>query len=316
MLADDFLPGVGVQELQIRFRRVPGALALDVGIDPGDVRLGFDAERRIDNFQGALGFLHFEMGFILPGQVDVAQVALGEGHGRAARPGVEHQNIVIERADEVLGVLFAAAALPDGAPGREKTQLAVAGDFRVRRDDADAGLDEIGPIADVLGIALAHDEDDRREVGERAVRQPLFPLLGKQVLAAQRVGVRPEGKGHHVGGQTVNHGPRLAAGTAVRLLDRHAPAGLLFVIVSERLVQLPPQLTRGIVGGVEQRDLVRLGARAAEEPDGAAQCQDRRRSENPFGPHRITCVENPGNNQKRRLRQQHPVRPAASSRLG
>jgi hypothetical protein len=110
--------------------------------------------------------------------VDIADLLLGEGGGGAAGAGIEDGDLPVQLGDEAEGVFLGAAALEDGAPGGEEAELAVAGGLGVGGDDFDAGADQVGPVVDALGIALADDEDEGGKVGQGAVRQPLFPAIG------------------------------------------------------------------------------------------------------------------------------------------
>ena len=61
--------------------------------------------------------------------------------------------------------LVAAVGLQRPAQGRQVVPARAARGLGVRRDDADAGLDQVGPVVDALRIALAHHEQDGRGVG-------------------------------------------------------------------------------------------------------------------------------------------------------
>ena len=50
--------------------------------------------------------------FVLPGQQHVADAALHEGRRRAARAGVEHRHVLVERGDELSRLRVVAAGLP------------------------------------------------------------------------------------------------------------------------------------------------------------------------------------------------------------
>ena len=63
----------------------------------------------------------------------------------------------------------------------------------VRRDHRHAGLHQVVPVLDALGIALAHEEHDGRGVGRAVVRQPRLPVRRDQLglLGAARRCRRP-----------------------------------------------------------------------------------------------------------------------------
>ena len=77
---------------------------------------------------------------------------------------------------------FAFCSLPPGLmlrirPRREIVPARAARGLRIRRDDRHARLGQIVPVLDVLRVALAHEEHDRRRVRRRVVRQALLPVL-------------------------------------------------------------------------------------------------------------------------------------------
>ncbi len=121
-----------------------------------------------------------------------------------------------------------------------------------------------------FGIALAHQEHDRRGVGRGIVRQPLLPV-GRDLarLGGDRVDVGGERQRHDVGLQPVDHRARLRAGAAVRVLDRHRLAGLRLPVGGEGGVDRLIEFARRIVGDVEQRDVgARGGRRGRRRKDG------------------------------------------------
>ena len=68
----------GVEEFEIGLGNDPRALSVHVGVNHRDRRLRPDARGTgIDNLQLALGLLKFQVGFVFPGQVDVADPVLG-----------------------------------------------------------------------------------------------------------------------------------------------------------------------------------------------------------------------------------------------
>ena len=83
MLRDDFLSGVGVQELQVRLRGRAGLLPVHVLVDDGNMGFGPDTDGGIDDVEISLGFLHFQARFVLPGEMDVADLPLDEGCRRS-----------------------------------------------------------------------------------------------------------------------------------------------------------------------------------------------------------------------------------------
>ncbi len=242
--------------LEIGPRDFRGAAAQRHLVDHGDRRLGEDAERRHDDLElvGA-EILHREERLVLPGDQHVADAALRERRRRAARARIEHRHVLIQLRDERLGRGGAAARLLQRpGPGREVVPARAARGLRVRRDHRHAGLRQVAPVLDALGIALAHQEHDRRGVRRAVVRQARLPV-GRQQLALRRdrVDVVGERERDHVGRQAVDHRARLLARAAVRLADGDVLARLLLPVGRERLVVVVVQLARRVVGHVEQR---------------------------------------------------------------
>ncbi len=155
---------------------VGGALASRRSRPHGHVRLGEEADRRIDDLDLAPDLLDLEVRLVLPGEVDVADPLLGEGRRRGARAEVEHRRLLVELRHELERVGLASRRAASPSPRRRGTMsLPLPEVFGFGRDDLDAGLDEVGPVLDALRVALADDEHDRRGVGQRVVRQAAPP---------------------------------------------------------------------------------------------------------------------------------------------
>src|SRR5215813_4968659 len=97
ILRGDILPLRRIEELQIGFGYLARAVRVDDLVDDGNRRFGHDALRRHDDLE-LVGskLLDREEGLALPGQEHVADTALGEGDGRAARATVEHRHVLVE----------------------------------------------------------------------------------------------------------------------------------------------------------------------------------------------------------------------------
>ena len=102
VLGDDRLRRRRVEEVEIGLapacacpwrRRLPSTTATG-----GSARIESDGAT-ISNLS-APNSLQREEGLVLPGDQHVADAALGEGGGRAARAGVEHRHVLVERLDE------------------------------------------------------------------------------------------------------------------------------------------------------------------------------------------------------------------------
>ncbi len=136
-----------------------------------------------------------------------------------------------------------------------------AGSLGIRRDDFDAGFDQVFPGADVFGIAFAYQEYDCRGVRRTVRRQPLLPFFVDQLLAGEGDGVDiiAQRQRHHVGLYTVDHRPGLLAGTAMRLFDNDILPGLLLPIFLEFGVVSAIEFTGRVIRYVEQFNRIGLG---------------------------------------------------------
>ena len=249
-----------VKEFEIRFCNLFGAALLHHAIHPGDRRLGEDAERGVDDLElVAAVFLHGEKGFVFPRDEHVTDAALHEGRGRSAGAGVEHGD-VLEELSQVLNRLgrVAAVVLRGPRPGGKVVPARTAGGLRVGRNDRDAGLDEVAPILDPLGISFAHEKDNRARVGRAVVRKAFLPVLRHGAhLVRERVDVVTQRQGDDIRIQTIHDGARLFAGAAVGLFDGEGVAGLFLPMFGEGGVELGVKLARRVVGDVEQGDVLR-----------------------------------------------------------
>src|SRR5690606_12302078 len=96
---------------------------------------------------------------VLPSEQNVADATLNEGGGRAAGAAVENRNVAVKIGDELADQFFVAAEFPVGpGPGSNEVPARAARSLGVWSDHLDPVLDEIAPVGEVLGIALAHQE--------------------------------------------------------------------------------------------------------------------------------------------------------------
>ena len=149
-------------------------------------------------------------------------------------------------------------------PRRQVVPAGAARRLRVRRDHRHAGPRQVVPVLDLLRVALADQEHDRRRVGRAGVGQPRRPV-GRNQLAGrhQRVDVVGERQGDDVGLEAVDDRARLASRAAVRLVDGDVLPGLGLPLLGEGDVDRLIQLAGRIVGDVEERDGLGLGATGA-----------------------------------------------------
>ncbi len=220
--------------------------------------------RRHDDLELVLAeFIDGEERLVFPGDQDVADPALREGRRRAAGARVEHRHVPVELAEEIRGRRLAAARLLERPGiGRQVVPARAARGLRVGRDHRDARPREVAPVLDLLGVALADEEHDRRGVRRAVVRQARLPVRRQELaLLRERVDVVGERERHDVGLQAVDDRARLLAGAAVRLLDLDDLAGLLLPVRDERGVVVRVQLARRVIRHVQERRFRRTGAR-------------------------------------------------------
>ena len=99
-----------------------------------------------------------------------------------------------------------------------------AGGERVRRDDLDAVLGQVGPGLDALRVALADHEDDDRVADEALAAGSAFQSVSTRPASTEAGDVGLEREGRRVGGEAGGDGAALLAGRGVGLLELHAVA--------------------------------------------------------------------------------------------
>ena len=118
----------------------------------------------------------------------------------------------------------AELALQGPGPGGEVVPARAARRLRVRRDHLHARLEQVAPVADPLGVPLAHQEDDGRGVGRAVVGQALLPVGGQQLaLVGDGVDVVGEREGDDIG-LAGRRSPRAPACRRRRATCRCAPS--------------------------------------------------------------------------------------------
>ena len=148
---------------------------------------------------------------------------------------------------------FAAVAL--GRVRRQQVPLRRARAERVRGDDLDARLEEVVPVLDALGVALADDDGH-----DRPERDPLVlagvPALVDQPCVDQTRDVGLDGEVDDVGGCAGLDLARLVARGAVGLLEGDSLAG-------RGRVERRDQLVEAHLGHGIRIEVDRAGARVA-----------------------------------------------------
>src|SRR6202023_2983139 len=213
----------------------------------------------------------------LPGEQHVADAALDEGDGGAARTGVEDRHLAVEAGDEVARPCLPAVAPEREAPRGEIVPARAARGLGVGGDDLHPRPHQVRPVMDALRVALAHQEDDGRGVGGAGAWQAALPGGGPQAGGGDGSDVVGQVEGDDGALEAVDDRARLLAGAAVRLLDSHLLAGPRLPGTGERGAEAVVELGRRIVGDVEQLDLLRRGGggAAAGAAGAAGKPQDR-----------------------------------------
>src|SRR5712691_7103902 len=183
MPGDDFLAFVAVEMFQVGLGDGFGAVFFGYFIHYAHRRLRENARGWHDDVELVFAeFIAGEQDLIFPIDQNVADAALDEGGGGAARPGVEHGDVLVEAANEILRPGFVAAGTAPGAtPVGQGIPAGAAGGLGIRGDDGDARFDEVIPVFDPLWVALAHQENDGGSVRGAVVGQARLPVLRKQL---------------------------------------------------------------------------------------------------------------------------------------
>src|SRR3954451_15853377 len=155
---------------------------------------------------------------VLVGDEDVAGAGREVVERLAAGLVLDHDVLGDELAQvgEPGGRVLAAAALRP--VGGHDVPLRRAARERVRREDLDARLEQVVPRADVLRVALAHDEADDR-LRDEALRRRARPVLADEPVADEPLHVGREGERDDVGGEAGLDRAALVARGAVGLAE-------------------------------------------------------------------------------------------------
>ena len=216
-----------------------------------------DRLRRDDVLDVLAGLLRGDR-LVLVGEQHVA-LAADERLQRLTRALVLHGHVVEEVLEVGLGLVLGLALLELGAVGGHDVPLGAAGGERVRLDDLDARLGQVGPAGDALGIALADDEDDDR-LGHEPVVLVLVPVGGDEAGVHEPRHVGLERELDDVGRQAGLHAAALLAGRAVGLVEGDVRPGVRLL---EGRDQLRVRLARRRVG--DERDAGPAPAAAGDQ---------------------------------------------------
>ncbi len=161
-------------------------LGLRGGVDQHRARV-LDQHRGLrDDVVELLAVLVGEDGLVLVGHEHVAGAAEEGGGGVTAAARQRRRRCRRTRSTYVVGLGLGAAVLDDLAPGRQRVPAGRARRRRVRGHDLDAGLDQVVPGLDALGVARR----GRRTPRSRSTR---CPWSGRRPSPRRRGPRRPGG---------------------------------------------------------------------------------------------------------------------------
>src|SRR5262245_5455148 len=121
--------------------------------------------------------------------MDVTNPSLDESRGGRASAGIQNRNLLVQLRYVIDRILSRPAAKDYRTPRREKTQITISRCLGVRRDDLNTGLHEVCPVPDAFRISFSYDENDRRVIGERSLRQSINPAVFDETLPANGIDV-------------------------------------------------------------------------------------------------------------------------------
>ena len=232
----DFLAFGSVEILEIGFGDGFGAVAARVPLHHRDRGLGQDADRGHHDFGLVPANLaRGENRFVLPGDQDVANLALHERDGGIARAGVLYGDVAEKRLDEIRGLRLVAIRAGERVAVRgEIIPPRAPGGFGIGGDDRHPGLDQVVPIPDMFGVPFADKKHDGRGVRRAVVGQARLPVGRQQMrVLGDRIDIVCQRQRDHVGRQAVDHRPRLLTAAAVRLADLDIHARLRLPLLGE-----------------------------------------------------------------------------------
>ena len=269
MFGGNFLTFFGVQVVQVGLGEFASALFGHGAFDHSHGVFGQDADGWVDRIDLAFTKLAVDRDhFGLERDQHVTNAALQEGGGGVASALGQHGHVLEQLAHKLGGLCVGAALLLHITPGSQIGITAIATGLGVDHDHLDAGLDEVVPVLDGLGVAVAGEEQHGGRGGGCVVGELLVPVLGHHTGVGEEVDVGRGVHGHHVGIQAIGHGACHGAGACVGLVDLHVFAGGLLVMGDEGCVVILVELTCHVVRAVEQGGLGKCCARGGKNGGG------------------------------------------------
>ncbi len=253
MACGDLLAFVRVEVVQVSLGQFGRAFFVHGALDHGNRVFGHDADGRVNRIHLAFAELLVDrQHFGLKGDQHVANIALQKHGSRIAPALAQHRHVFVQLADKLGSLHIAGALFLRITPGSQVGVAAVAAGFGVDQHDLYAGLDQVIPVLDVLGVSVAHQEQHGRGGGRCIAREFFRPVLGDDADTRQEINVGGGVHGHHIGVQPVGHRTRDGAGAAVRLVELDVLAGGFFVMGDEGGVVVFVKLARHVIGAIEQ----------------------------------------------------------------
>ena len=248
-----FLGFVRVQVVQVCSGQLAGAFLGHGAFHHSHRVFGNDADRRVHriNLAGTKLTIHRHH-LRLKGNQHIANVALQEDGGGVAPALGQHRHVLEQFAHKLRRLRVGTAGFAHVAPGRQVGHAAIAAGLGVDHNHLDIGFDQIVPVLDAFGVAVAGQKQHGGGGGRGVVREFSGPVLGYQTAIGQKLHVGGGVHGDDISVEPVVDGTCLCAGTTVGLVDLDVLAGGLLVVRDKRGVEILVELARYIVGRVEQ----------------------------------------------------------------
>ena len=159
MARGNFLGFVGVEEIQIRFGQCGTALFIHGAFHNGDRVFRNNADAGVYGVHFASPkFAVYGHHFRFECDQHIAHIALQEnGRGIASALG-QNRHVFVELANKLGRLGIGSAFLSDITPGGQIRHAAIATGLWVYQYHLNTGLDQVVPVFDAFGIALACQE--------------------------------------------------------------------------------------------------------------------------------------------------------------
>ena len=201
------------------------------------VELGHDADAGHDEFELVGIFAHRIKRFVFPGDKDVALSVFDEGRRRTTGTGIHDRDVAIQVGHKGTGLdLISPEMVKAPTPGGQEVPAGTAATLRVRRNDADAGLCQIIPVAYPFRVPLADQEDDGRRVRRRIVGEIALPAFMDEAGFFDKRDIMSQGQGHNIGLAAFNDRTGLTARSTMGLDDADILSCRLPIVFLEQFI--------------------------------------------------------------------------------